>query len=100
MKIDLEKLGVIQNEEGRRFEVWIDGHLSELDYHQDKGTFVIAHVGVHPQHRGHGVAGKLTRAALEYAKRRSLRVIPLCPYAAAYIRRNPEYNDLTGLRDN
>jgi predicted GNAT family acetyltransferase len=90
MEIDLEKLEVIQNKEENRFEVWIDGHLSELDYLQDEGTFVIAHVGVHPRHRGQGVAGKLTKTALEYARRRSLRVIPVCPYAAAYIRRNPQ----------
>lgn len=93
MEIDLEKLEVIQNKEENRFEVWIDGHLSELDYQQDEGTFVIAHVGVHPRHRGGGVAGKLTRAALEYARRRSLKVIPVCSYAAAFIRRNPQYSE-------
>ena len=53
------------------------------------------HVGVYPEHRGQGVAGKVTQAALEYAKGKSLRVIPMCSYVGAYIRRNPEYIELT-----
>jgi predicted GNAT family acetyltransferase len=32
---------------------------------------------------------------LEYARQNSLRVIPMCSYAAAYIRANPEYMELT-----
>jgi predicted GNAT family acetyltransferase len=40
----------------------------------------------------------LTRFALEYAKARSLRVIPMCPYVGAYLRRNPQYLELTRPR--
>ena len=86
MQIDTEKLKVIHNPNEKRFEVWIDGYLSKLDYIQDGKNFVITHVGVHPQLRGHGVAGKITLVGLEYAKANSLRVIPMCSYAAAYIR--------------
>jgi predicted GNAT family acetyltransferase len=60
----------------------------------DGKSFVITHVGVHPELRGQGVAGKITETALEYAKANSLRVIPMCGYAAAYIRRNPQYAEL------
>jgi len=95
MEIDLEKVEITQNIAENRFEVMIDGYLSKLDYIQDKGTFVITHVGVHPELRGQGLAGKLTQVSLEYAKAKSLRVIPMCSYAAAYIRRHPQYTDLT-----
>jgi hypothetical protein len=95
MQNDMQKLEVIHNPNEKRFEVWIDGHLSKLDYIQDGKNFVITHVGVHPQLRGQGVAGKITQAGLEYAKANSLRVIPMCSYAAAYIRRNPQYAGLT-----
>jgi predicted GNAT family acetyltransferase len=94
-QIDLNELEIVNNEAERRFEVWIEGFLSKLDYIQDGKNFVITHVGVHPELRGQGVAGKITQAALEYAKAKSLRVIPMCSYAAAYIRRNPQYADLT-----
>jgi predicted GNAT family acetyltransferase len=98
MNIDLEKLEVIHNEAEDRFETWIDGRLSKLDYMLDENTIVMTHVGVNPDHRGQGVAGKLTQVALEYARKNSLRVIPMCPYIAAFIRRNPKYEDLTKQR--
>ena len=94
MQIDVEGLKIVQNETENRFEIWIDSQLSKLDYMQDGDTIVMTHVGVHPEHRGQGVAGKLTQVALEYAKEKSLRVIPMCSYVAAYIRRNPRYAEL------
>ena len=98
MDIDLKKLEVKHNEAEDRFETRIDGELSKLDYMRDGNTIVMTHVGVHPEHRGRGVAGKLTQVALEYAKEKSFRVIPMCPYIAAYIRRNPQYEELTKQR--
>jgi hypothetical protein len=95
MKVDLNKLKVTRNEAENTFEVQIDGHLSKLDYFQDDKNFVITHVGVYPEFRGQGVAGKIMEAALEYAKQHSLRVVPMCSYAATYIRKNPQYRELT-----
>ena len=95
MQLDLEKLEITHNAANHAFEVWIDGFLSKLDYMQEGKNFVITHVGVHPEHRGQGVAAKIVEAGLQYARQNSLRVIPMCSYAAAYIRRNPQHLDLT-----
>ena len=95
MNVDVNNLEVIHNPAESRFEAWIDGNLSKLDYFQDGSNFVITHVGVHPELRGQGIAGKITQASLEYAKELGLRVIPMCSYAAAYIRKHPEYAGLT-----
>ncbi len=95
MEINLEKLEIINNEAENRFEVLINEYPSRLDYILEKDTLVMTHVGVHPELRGKGVAGRLTQFVLEYAKAKSLRVIPMCPYVAAYIQRNPQYLELT-----
>lgn len=95
MDIKLNELEVTHNPAENRFETWIDGELSKLDYMEDGDTIVMMHVGVNPAHRGHGVAGVVTQTALEYAKEKSLRVIPMCSYVGAYIRRHPEYIELT-----
>jgi uncharacterized protein len=95
MQIDVNKLEVIHNPDENRFETLVDGYLSKLDYIQDGKNFVITHVGVHPELRGQGVAGRVVQVSLEYARENSLRVIPMCSYAAAYIRRHPEYAELT-----
>ncbi len=95
MDLNIDKLEVIHNPTENRFEAFIDGNLAKLDYILDDETIVMTHVGVHPDHRGRGVAGRITQVALEYAKEKSLRVIPMCPYIASYIRRHPEYAELT-----
>ena len=95
MEINLAELEITHNPAEHRFETWIDGQLSKLDYIQEGNDFVITHVGVYPELRGQGVAGRIVQVGLEYAKAHSLRVIPMCSYAAAYIRRHPEYLELT-----
>ena len=59
MTVDLDKLEITHNEANHTFEVWIEGHLSKLDYIQDGKNFVITHVGVYPELRGQGIAGKI-----------------------------------------
>ncbi len=95
MEINLDILEVIHNPAENRFEAWVDGQLAKLDYMEDGGTIVMTHVGVPYEFRGNGVAGKITQAGLDYAKAKFLRVIPMCSYVAAYIRRNPQYRELT-----
>ena len=95
MSVNLEKLEVSHNQEEHRFETWVDGYLSKLDYIQDGKNFVITHVGVSPELRGQGIAGKIVEVSLANAKTNSLRVVPMCSYAAAYIRKHPEYMELT-----
>jgi uncharacterized protein len=95
MEIDPEKIEVIHNEVENRFEVWAGEYLSKLDYMLNGDTITMTHVGVPPELRNHGLAARITQVALEYAKGRSLRVIPMCSYVAAYIRRNPQYAALT-----
>ena len=94
MDLNIENLEVTHNEAENRFEIWIDGQLSKLDYNHHDNTIVMMHVGVYPDHRGRGIAGKQTQVALEYAKEKNLRVIPMCSYVAAYIRKHPQYLDL------
>jgi predicted GNAT family acetyltransferase len=95
MEIKVDEIKVTHNPGEKRFEAWIDQKLSKLDYIQDGKNFVITHVGVDPEQRGQGVAGKIVQMGLEYAQENSLRVIPMCSYAATYIRRHPEYAELT-----
>ena len=95
MEIDANNLEIVHNPSESRFETWIDGNLSKLDYILDGKNVVITHVGVHPSLRGQGVAGRIVESSLAYARENSLRVIPMCSYAAAFIRRHPEYAELT-----
>ena len=97
--MDSEKLEVIHNPTESRFEIRLDGQLAKLDYVEDGDSIVMTHVGVPIEFRGHGIAAIITKAGLDYAKAKSLRVIPMCSYVAAYLRRNPQYIELTRSKE-
>lgn len=77
-----------------RFQTIEDSHTSLIDYRLDDQVMSILHTEVPPAVGGRGIAGELTRAALDTARENGWTVRPLCSYAAAYIRKHPEYQDL------
>jgi len=91
-------LDVIHEPGLSRFSVEVDGHLCVLDYQLDGKAMTIVHTGVPPAVGGRGIAAELTRVALETARAQGWTVTPVCSYAAVYMRRHPEYNDLLAAR--
>ena len=89
-----EEWQVVHDERARRFEVALTDGSAELDYYRQGDRMTITHTGVPRAWEGQGIAASMTRAALEYARKQGLSVVPLCSYAAAYIRRHPEYRSL------
>jgi uncharacterized protein len=82
------------NEERSRFEVDAEGGVAVLDFKRDADTIVLNHTEVPPESRGGGIASRLARHALDYAREQGLTVVPRCPFVTAYLRRHPEYRDL------
>jgi len=91
---DVDGLMVENDEKARQFQVRVEGHLALIRYAYSNGSIIFVHTEVPPALEGRGIAGKLARAALEYAKERKLSVIPRCPFVAGYIRKHPEYQSL------
>jgi len=77
-----------------QFSTQEDGHLCVLDYTLDGPTMVIRHTGVPQAVGGRGFAAQLMRAALDASRQQGWRVLPVCSYASAYMRRHPETEDL------
>ncbi|WP_084386373.1 GNAT family N-acetyltransferase [Castellaniella caeni] len=86
---------VQHNEAAHRFECTVEGHLCVLDYELDGSTAAFVHTGVPTAVGGRGIAADLVRTGLETARARGWRVVPACSYVAAFIRRHPQYLDLT-----
>lgn len=82
------------DEAGQRFVVDIDGHLGVLEYTLAHGVMRLVHTGVPAAIGGRGVAGDLVRNALDFARTRGYKVRPECAYAAAWMQRHPEQQDL------
>ena len=85
---------VVHNPEQSRFEIVQDGHTAELVYRLKPGKIVMVHTGVPAELEGRGLAKELAVAGLEYARANNLKVVPLCPFVASYVKRHPQYLDL------
>jgi len=85
---------VRHNPADNRFEVTVDGHECVLDYTLDGQVIAMNRVYVPPPAEGRGIAGAITRQALDYSRQQGWKVIPRCPYVAAWIKRHPDYQDL------
>jgi predicted GNAT family acetyltransferase len=89
-------LEVVHRPDERRYELLLDGTgVGELVY-RDRGADVVAflHTEVDPGTRRRGLGSALVAAALDDARGRGLRVVPVCPFVDAYVRRHAEYADL------
>jgi uncharacterized protein len=87
---------VVRNEEADRFEIGTDDGLSTLAYIEGDGQLVLVHTEVPESAEGKGYGSALARAALDYARSASLKVVPRCRFVQAYIARHPEYAELVG----
>ena len=99
MDVNLNDANVTHNEEAHRFEAGIGGLRAFIAYSRFPGRIVYTHTEVPQPLEGQGVAAKLTRVALDFARVHHLRVVPLCPYVSSFIRKHPEYQDLVSSDD-
>lgn len=83
------------NHEKNRFEIELgDGSFAIAEYRLYPGKIMFTHTEVPPAHEGRGLATMLVQAALASARERGLKVIPVCPFVAAYIKKQPKEQDL------
>lgn len=87
---------IIDNPARGRFELSEDGATAIADYRINGNTLYIEYVESPPALRGRGTAGRLMRGVMDTARERDLKVVPICGYAAAWIRRHDEYADMAG----
>lgn len=83
-------LKIENNGDSSRFEVTVNGKLARLDYRIEPGTIFLLHVEVPAEEEGRGIASSLAKTALDFARDRGLKVVPRCPFVAAYMRKHPE----------
>jgi predicted GNAT family acetyltransferase len=77
-----------------RFEAEVEGRLAVAIYRLEPGVIILVHTEVPPELGGRGVGSALVRAGLASARGRGLKVVPQCPFFAAWFERHPEDADL------
>ena len=81
---------------GARFERDENGLTSWADYRRVGERLYIDHVESPVSLRGTGASGRLMAAVATEARAKSLRIVPICGYAASWLRRSAEFADLVG----
>ena len=94
MSIQKEEITILNNEAKSQFEAHVQGHIAVTEYRIVKNRVIFTHTEVPVGLEGQGIASKLAKAALDFAKQGELVVMPLCPFIAGYIHRHPEYKPL------
>lgn len=82
------------NEILSRFELEINGQITFATYKRKGDILTIDHVETPVVARGSGAAGKLMEEIASMAKREKLKIVPICGYASAWLRKHEEYDDL------
>ena len=86
---------VHDNIERHRFEIDLGGgELAFAAYNLLPGAIRFYHTAVPESHGGRGFGTALVKAGLAAARERGLKVIPVCPFVAAYLHKHPEEQDL------
>ena len=88
-------LTVRDNPDRSRFEIDLgDGSVAIAEYTLPAGKIMFTHTEVPEAHEGKGIGTTLIRFALDAARERGLKVIPICPFFAAYMQKNADVQDL------
>jgi predicted GNAT family acetyltransferase len=85
---------VRNNTAENRFELDVNGRTALAFYRMELGVITFLHTEVPQELSGGGVGSRLVRGALEEVRKLGLKVVPKCPFVAAYIGKHPAFSDL------
>ena len=83
---------LIDNTENHQYEFHIDKLVPKIEYIKSKnGEIYLTHTEVPVQLEGKGVGSQLVEKVLKDIERQELRLVPLCPFVAGYIKKHPDW---------
>lgn len=87
---------VTDNTARSQYELPVEGEIVFARYRRTGNTVAILHVEAPESLRGSGAAGRLMQGIIELARQKNEKLVPLCSYAVAWMKRHPETADLLG----
>jgi len=77
-----------------RFELEAEGVTSFIDYVREGATLALTHERVPDEVSGRGLGTALVKGTLELMRSRGEKVVPICPFVAAYMLKHKDTQDL------
>ena len=87
---------VRDNKSLSRFELDVEGAVAFANYRLTPSSVIITHTETPVALRGRGIASELVAGALRLIRADGLKVIAGCGFVVDYLRKHPEFEDLTG----
>ncbi|MCT4353362.1 N-acetyltransferase [Streptomyces sp. Je 1-79] len=91
-----EAAPVVRHVEPRhRYEILVDDRHAGLTAYRDRdGRRVFFHTEIDDAYAGRGLASILVEQALTDVRASGLRIVPVCPYVAKFLKKHEEFADL------
>jgi predicted GNAT family acetyltransferase len=80
---------ITDNRTTNRFELSVHGEMAFLLYERTRDVLTLIHTEVPTALRGHHLGEALVEAALQSARSAGVRVVAVCPFVRAYMRKHP-----------
>lgn len=86
-----EEIEIVDSKDASRYEIRLNGALAGFaDYRVAGETITFTHTEVDPAFGGRGLGSKLVAFAVTDARSRNLRIVPQCPFVAAWMKDHEE----------
>lgn len=91
----MENYELIDNKENKQYEFHVGNQIAKIEYIKtNNGEIYLTHTEVPVVLEGQGIASQLAEKVLLDIEKQNLRVIPLCPFVAGYIKKHPDWKHL------
>lgn len=88
----MKKYELINNTKNKQYEFHIEGYIPLIQYIiSNNNEIYLVHTEVPVEIEGQGIGSQLVEQVLEDIEHKQLRLVPLCPFVAGYIRKHPEW---------
>jgi predicted GNAT family acetyltransferase len=78
-----------------RYQILVDGRRAGLTAYRDRGAQrVFFHTEIDDTFAGQGLAVQLIQQALADVRQSGMRIVPVCPYVATFLKRHDEFVDI------
>ena len=85
---------LIDNEKAKQYEFHVGDTIPRIEYIKAQNQIYLTHTEVPKGLEGKGIGAALVKRVLEDIEQKDLTLVPLCPFVALYIKRNPDWRKL------
>ena len=85
---------LIKNTDKNRFELITDTYTTFIEFKERGKKIWLIHTETPEELKGKGSATAIVEKTLVYLEENGYKMVPLCPFVAAYLKRHPEWSSI------